>query len=76
MFRWTGLAVALLLAPQANAADAPLVWRHAIIEAKSDAGIFMMVTQGFAEKQGLKLEISQVKSDAIGLKALIAGELD
>ena len=76
MIRWTGLAVALLLAPQANAADTPLVWRHAIIEAKSDAGIFMMVTQGFAEKQGLKLEISQVKSDAIGLKALIAGELD
>ncbi len=76
MFRWTGLAAALLLASQANAADAPLVWRHAIIEAKSDAGIFMMVTQGFAEKQGLKLEISQVKSDAIGLKAMIAGELD
>jgi NitT/TauT family transport system substrate-binding protein len=60
----------------ANAADALLAWRHAIIEAKSDAGIFMMVTQGFAEKQGLKLELSQVKSDAIGLKALIAGELD
>ena len=76
MFRWTGLAAALFLASPANAADAPLVWRHAIIEAKSDAGIFMMVTQGFAEKQGLKLEISQVKSDAIGLKALIAGELD
>ncbi|MBV8537919.1 MAG: ABC transporter substrate-binding protein [Alphaproteobacteria bacterium] len=76
MFRWIGLSVAAFLASQANAADAPLVWRHAIIEAKSDAGIFMMVTQGFAEKQGLKLEISQVKSDAIGLKALIAGELD
>jgi NitT/TauT family transport system substrate-binding protein len=76
MFRWTSLVAAVLLASQANAADAPLVWRHAIIEAKSDAGIFMMVTQGFAEKQGLKLEISQVKSDAIGLKALIAGELD
>jgi NitT/TauT family transport system substrate-binding protein len=59
----------------ADAADAP-VWRHAIIEAKSDAGLFMTVTRGFAEKQGLKLELSQVKTDAIGLKALIAGELD
>jgi NitT/TauT family transport system substrate-binding protein len=68
--------MALLAAAPATAADAPLVWRHAIIEAKSDAGIFMMVTQGFAEKQGLKLELLQVKSDAIGLKALIAGELD
>ena len=69
-------AMALCFASAAQAADSPLVWRHAIIEAKSDAGIFMMVTQGFAEKQGLKLEISQVKSDAIGLKALIAGDLD
>jgi NitT/TauT family transport system substrate-binding protein len=66
----------VLGAAPAGAADAPLVWRHAIIEAKSDAGIFLMVTRGFAEKQGLKLEISQVKSDAIGLKALIAGDLD
>ncbi len=70
------IAAMLLLGEPAIAADTPLVWRHAIIEAKSDAGIFMMVTQGFAEKQGLKLEISQVKSDAIGLKALIAGDLD
>jgi NitT/TauT family transport system substrate-binding protein len=69
-------AAVVLSATSAHAADAPLVWRHAIIEAKSDAGIFMMVTQGFADKQGLKLEISQVKSDAIGLKALIAGDLD
>jgi len=68
---------ALMLAPlAAGAAEPPLVWRHAIIEAKSDAGIFFMITRGFAEKQGLSLEMSQVKTDAIGLKALIAGELD
>lgn len=59
-----------------EAAETPLTWRHAIIEAKSDAGIFFMVTRGFAERQGLKLDIVQVKSDAIGLKALLAGELD
>jgi NitT/TauT family transport system substrate-binding protein len=53
------------------------VWRHGLINAKADAGIFMMVsTRDFAAKQGLKLEISQFKDDQIALKALIAGELD
>jgi NitT/TauT family transport system substrate-binding protein len=31
---------------------------------------------GFAEKQGLKIEMVQFKGDALALKALIAGELD
>src|ERR1051326_3598473 len=57
-------------------AAAQKAWRHAIIEAKSDAGFAMMVTRGFAEKQGLKLELQQIKADQIGLKALLAGELD
>jgi NitT/TauT family transport system substrate-binding protein len=53
------------------------VWRHGLINAKSDAGIFMMVsTRDFAAKQGLKLELKQFKDDQLGLKALIAGELD
>lgn len=52
-------------------------WRHGIIEAKSDAGFILMASRrGFAEKQGLKIEVLQVKSDTIGLKALLAGELD
>jgi NitT/TauT family transport system substrate-binding protein len=52
-------------------------WRHGIIEAKSDAGFMLMASRrGFAEKQGLKVDILQVKSDTIGLKALLAGELD
>ncbi len=52
-------------------------WHHGLINAKADAGIFMMVsTRDFAAKQGLKLEISQFKDDQIALKALIAGELD
>jgi len=66
-------ALAILAASPALAQSA---WRHGIIEAKSDAGILMMVTRGFAEKQGLKLEIVQFKSDAIGLKALLAGEIE
>jgi len=53
------------------------VWKHGLINAKADAGIFLMVsTRDFAKKQGLKVEISQFKDDQLALKALIAGELD
>jgi NitT/TauT family transport system substrate-binding protein len=53
------------------------VWKHGLINAKADAGIFLMVsTRDFAKKQGLKIEISQFKDDQLALKALIAGELD
>ena len=72
-------AAALLLAAVATPyalAQTGTPWRHGIIEAKSDAGILVMVTRGFAEKQGLKLEIVQFKSDAIGLRAMLAGEID
>ena len=52
-------------------------WRHALLNAKADAGFFMMAAKrGFAEKQGLNIELLQVKDDQIGLKALIAGEVD
>jgi NitT/TauT family transport system substrate-binding protein len=63
------------LAP--TAAFAQRVWKHGMVEAKSDAGfVFMAEKGGFAEKQGIKLETMQFKGDAIALKALIAGELD
>jgi len=74
MEKWCVAALALALS--AAPASAQKAWRHAIIEAKSDAGFAMMVTRGFAEKQGLKLDIMQIKADQIGLKALLAGELD
>lgn len=64
----------LVLAVSARAEDT--AWRHAMVAAKSDAGIVLMVSKGFAEKQGIKLETVQVESDAIALKALLAGELD
>ena len=42
-------------------------WKHALLNAKADAGFFMMsAKRGFAEKQGLKLELLQVKDDQIG----------
>ncbi len=72
------IAVAALagMAVAATASAQERSWRHAMVTAKSDAGIVMMVTKGFAAKQGLKLDVTQVQSDTIELKALLAGELD
>ena len=74
----TGLTVAAFTVLAGNAeAQSPKVWRHGIVEAKSDAGIVMMPAQGgFAEKRGLKIEYIQFKGDTLALKALIAGELE
>lgn len=72
-----GLAVLFAGALIGTAAAQDHVWRHGLIKAKSDAGIFLMVTtRDFAKKQGLDLKISEFKDDQIALKALIAGELD
>ena len=68
--------VAMLLAGAPASAQDAKVWRHGVIEPKSDAGIFLMVKNGFAEKQGVKLEIVPFKSDQVGLRAMIAGEID
>src|SRR5215468_1967266 len=52
-------------------------WKHGIIAPKADAGFLLMAAKrGFAEREGLKLELLEVKDDQIGLKALLAGELD
>lgn len=65
-----------LMALPASAQELEL-WRHGIVEAKSDAGIVFMGSKGsFAKKQGLKIEIQQFKGDTLALKALLAGELD
>ena len=70
-------AIAAFVALSAPACAQDKVWKHGLINAKSDAGIFLMVsTRDFAKKQGLNIEISQFKDDQLALKALIAGELD
>jgi len=51
-------------------------WRHGLLDPKGDAGFSQMIDQGFAEKQGLKLEIFHFKADTQLLQALIAGQLD
>ncbi len=71
------VAAATALAWTAPVSAQEHVWRHGLIKAKADAGIFMMVTtRDFAKKQGLKLETSQFRNDQIALKALLAGQLD
>jgi NitT/TauT family transport system substrate-binding protein len=62
----------------AQTGKAPLkTWRHGIIAPKSDAGFLLMAARGgFAEREGIKLELLEVKDDQIGLKALLAGELE
>jgi NitT/TauT family transport system substrate-binding protein len=76
MHRLAAALAIMLWAAFWTTADAAQPWRHGVFEAKSDSGILFMVTQGFAEKQGLKVELVQFKSDAIALKALLAGDLD
>ena len=72
------VAAALLAtaAPMAQAADLP-VWRHGIIQPKSDAGFSLMPADPrFAGPQGIEIRITPVQSDQVGLKAMLAGELD
>jgi len=79
MFTKTKLAFAAVVLlgglSAANAQDK--VWKHGILEAKSDAGFITMVDKGgFAAKRGLKVEILQIKAGATLMKALISGEID
>ena len=71
-------ASALLVAAAGPApAQTQKPWKHGIIAPKADAGFLLMAAKrGFAEREGLKLELLEVKDDQIGLKALLAGELD
>lgn len=70
-----GLWAVIAAAPAA--ADDLKTWRHGIIEAKSDAGIFYMAgRRDLAARLGLRIEFVQLKTDTVALKALIAGDLD
>jgi NitT/TauT family transport system substrate-binding protein len=70
-------AVALLLVSVSVAHAQERVWKHGILEAKSDSGFIAMVDKGgFAAKRGLKVELFQIKAGATLMKALVAGEID
>ena len=52
-------------------------WRQALIIPKADAGFFLMAAKrGFLEREGLKVELLEVKDDPIGMKALLSGEVE
>ena len=71
-----GLVLAGAVAAPAGAQEAK-PWRHGILAPKSDAGFLLMAARrGFAEREGLKLDLLEVRDDQIGLKALLAGEVD
>jgi len=71
-----GLVAAVSVTAPAEAQEAK-PWRHGILAPKSDAGFLLMAARrGFAEREGLKLELLEVRDDQIGLKALLAGEVD
>jgi len=75
-----GAAAGLLMMAAAGTqavAQSGKAWRHGIIAPKSDAGFLLMAAKrGFAEREGLKLELLELKDDQIGIKALLAGELE
>ena len=74
---WLWLWAPLVAFAVPAAAEDLKVWRHGIIEAKSDAGIFYMASRrGLAAKLGIRIEFVPLKADTIALKALIAGDLD
>jgi NitT/TauT family transport system substrate-binding protein len=71
------IAAALLVSGLSVANAQDRVWRHGILEAKSDSGFIAMVDKGgFAARRGLKVELLQIKAGATLMKALIAGEID
>lgn len=73
-------AIAIVVASIATLSTAHAqdkVWKHGILEAKSDSGFITMVDKGgFGAKRGLKIEILQIKAGATLMKALISGEID
>ena len=82
--RKTSLLLAIVAAGAALAAAASSAtaqdlkpWRQAMILPKADAGFFLMAAKrGFAEREGLKVDVLEVKDDPIGMKALLSGEVD
>src|SRR5258708_34672347 len=66
-------AVALLSGNPGTGAAQDRLWRHGIIEAKSDAGFQVMAGRGgFAQKLGLHLRHFHFQNDGILLPALLA----
>jgi NitT/TauT family transport system substrate-binding protein len=77
LWRYVLSAILLLALVGTSQAQSPKVWRHGVIEPKSDAGFVMTASRrNFGDKFGLKIETLSLKNGQIALKALLAGEID
>src|SRR5213594_1468929 len=75
--RPAGALIAAMLVACPVQAQTLKPWRQAMIIPKADAGFFLMAAKrGFAEREGLKIDVLEVKDDPIGMKALLSGEVD
>ncbi|MGE0626249.1 MAG: ABC transporter substrate-binding protein [Hyphomicrobiaceae bacterium] len=71
-----GIVLAVFTAGSAHA-QALVKWRHGLVDAKADAGIFFMALEkGFFKKHGLDVEFIQLRGDLHVFRALLARELD
>lgn len=73
----TRACVLLLVLLFAAPVHAQVKWKHALLQAKGNAGFFWMALEkGFFKKRGLDVEFLQLKGDKDVLRALLAGEVD
>jgi len=69
--------VVLLALLFAVPAHAQVKWKHALLQAKGNAGFFWMALEkGFFKQRGLDVEFLQLKGDKDVMRALLAGEAD
>lgn len=71
-------AIGLLLGLSISASAQTLTkWRHGLVSAKGDAGIyFMAIEKGYFKKQGLDVEFVELRGDADVVRALLADQLE
>jgi NitT/TauT family transport system substrate-binding protein len=72
----TAATLSLVLTVAASA-QALTKWRHGLVSAKGDAGIyFMALEKGYFKNHGLDVEFVQLRGDADVVRALLADQLD
>lgn len=71
------LVAPLLLQGESAMAQQPLHWKHGLTASDLDSAFTTIAsTRDFGKKQGIDIEFVKFNSDALALKALIAGEID
>jgi NitT/TauT family transport system substrate-binding protein len=75
---FAALAAALMFVETATATAQELTkWKHGLVSAKGDAGIyFMAIEKGYFKKHGLDVEFVQLRGDADVVRALLADQLN